>query len=63
MNALEVSSDLGVEAWDVCVKLREAGVLAKPTHDTIIRFAPPLVMTEEQLKECLGIIVSVLESL
>lgn len=63
LNALEVSSDLGVEAWDVCVKLREAGVLAKPTHDTIIRFAPPLVMTEDQLKECLGIIVSVLESL
>ena len=63
LNALEVHPDRGVEAWDVCVKLKEAGVLAKPTHDTIIRFAPPLVMTEEQLKECLQIIVSVLEGL
>lgn len=63
LNALEVVEGQGVEAWDVCVKLKDAGVLAKPTHDTIIRFAPPLVITEEQLKECLEIIVSVLESM
>lgn len=63
LNALEVTGSHGVEAWDVCLKLKDAGVLAKPTHDTIIRFAPPLVITEEQLKECLEIIVSVLESM
>jgi len=45
-------------AWDICVKLMENGLLAKPTHGNIIRFAPPLVMTEEQLMECIAIIKS-----
>ncbi len=43
-------------AWDLCVALKENGLLAKPTHGNIIRFAPPLVMTEEQLMECVDII-------
>lgn len=43
-------------AWDLCVQLKENGLLAKPTHGNIIRFAPPLVMTEEQLMDCVGII-------
>lgn len=43
-------------AWDICVKLADNGLLAKPTHGNIIRFAPPLVMTEEQLNECCDII-------
>lgn len=43
-------------AWDLCVALKNNGLLAKPTHGNIIRFAPPLVMTEEQLMECLAII-------
>ncbi len=43
-------------AWDICMKLRDNGLLAKPTHGNIIRFAPPLVMTEEQLKDCISII-------
>jgi len=43
-------------AWDICVKLSENGLLAKPTHGNIIRFAPPLVMTEEQIHECCDII-------
>ncbi len=43
-------------AWDICVKMKENGLLAKPTHGNIIRFAPPLVMTEEQLHECCDII-------
>ncbi|WP_421874817.1 ornithine--oxo-acid transaminase [Marinoscillum sp.] len=43
-------------AWNICVKLSENGLLAKPTHGNIIRFAPPLVMTEEQLHECCDII-------
>jgi ornithine--oxo-acid transaminase len=46
----------GKTAWDVCVKLKENGLLAKPTHGDIIRFAPPLVITEEQLEECCKII-------
>lgn len=43
-------------AWDICMKLAENGLLAKPTHGNIIRFAPPLVMTEDQLMECVAII-------
>lgn len=45
-------------AWNICLKLKENGLLAKPTHGNIIRFAPPLVMTEEQLMECVSIIRS-----
>lgn len=47
-------------AWDICVRLAENGLLAKPTHGNIIRFAPPLVITEEQLHECCDIIEGVL---
>jgi ornithine--oxo-acid transaminase len=43
-------------AWDICMKLKENGLLAKPTHGNIIRFAPPLVMNESQLMECIAII-------
>ncbi len=43
-------------AWDICIKLRDNGLLAKPTHGNIIRFAPPLVMNEEQLMNCIAII-------
>ncbi len=43
-------------AWNFCIKLRDNGLLAKPTHGNIIRFAPPLVMTEEELMECVAII-------
>ena len=43
-------------AWDICMKLRDNGLLAKPTHGNIIRFAPPLVMNEEQLRDCISII-------
>lgn len=43
-------------AWEICLALKENGLLAKPTHGNIIRFAPPLVMTEEELEECVGII-------
>jgi len=47
-------------AWNICLKLRDNGLLAKPTQGNIIRFAPPLVMTEDQLYECLDIITSTL---
>jgi ornithine--oxo-acid transaminase len=43
-------------AWNICLKLKENGLLAKPTHGNIIRFAPPLVISEEQLMECVNII-------
>ena len=47
-------------AWNICLKLRDNGLLAKPTQGNIIRFAPPLVMTEDQLNECIEIITSTL---
>jgi ornithine--oxo-acid transaminase len=43
-------------AWNICVQMKENGLLAKPTHGNIIRFAPPLVMTEDELMECVSII-------
>lgn len=47
-------------AWNICMRLRDNGLLAKPTHGNIIRFAPPLVMTEAELRECVAIIVKTL---
>jgi ornithine--oxo-acid transaminase len=48
-------------AWNICIALRDNGLLAKPTHGNIIRFAPPLVMTKEQLLECVAIITNTLK--
>ena len=48
-------------AWNICVRLAENGLLAKPTHGNIIRFAPPLVMTEEELRACVAIIIGTLK--
>lgn len=48
-------------AWDICVRLKENGLLAKPTHGNIIRFAPPLVMTEKELMECVNIIKNTIQ--
>ncbi|MFY0600411.1 MAG: ornithine--oxo-acid transaminase [Cyclobacteriaceae bacterium] len=57
LNAVVINDDeTSSTAWDICMKLRDNGLLAKPTHGNIIRFAPPLVMTEEQLHECCDII-------
>lgn len=56
LNAVEIDHSAGADAWDVCLRLKDNGLLAKPTHDTIIRLAPPLVITEEQLMESLAII-------
>ena len=57
LNAVVINDHPGSStAWNICVKLSENGLLAKPTHGNIIRFAPPLVMTEEQLHECCDII-------
>jgi len=57
LNAIVVNdSEDSSTAWDMCVKLKDNGMLAKPTHGNIIRFAPPLVMTKEQLLDCVSII-------
>ncbi len=56
LNAVIIKPTNGKEAWDVCVKMKDLGVLAKPTHGHIIRFAPPLVITEEELLQAVAII-------
>ncbi len=56
LNAIVIKPKNGNEAWDVCLRLRDNGLLAKPTHGDIIRFAPPLVISELQLIECINII-------
>ena len=56
LNAIVIKPKNGKEAWDVCLKMKELGVLAKPTHQHIIRFAPPLVITKQQLLEAIELI-------
>lgn len=56
LNAVVIEPHNGKEAWDVCLKMAENGLIAKPTHQHIIRFAPPLVITEEELREAIEII-------
>ena len=56
LNAIVIKPFNGKTAWDVCLQMRDNGLLAKPTHDHIIRFAPPLVITEEQIHEAVEII-------
>ena len=62
LNAIVINEDEESEtAWNICIALKENGLLAKPTHGNIIRFAPPLVMTRGQLLECVGIIIKTLK--
>jgi ornithine--oxo-acid transaminase len=56
LNAVVIKPKNGKTAWDVCVAMKENGVLAKPTHGHIIRFAPPLTITEAQLREAISLI-------
>jgi ornithine--oxo-acid transaminase len=56
LNAIVIKPFKGKTAWDVCLKMRDNGLLAKPTHDHIIRFAPPLVINEAQIHEAVEII-------
>jgi ornithine--oxo-acid transaminase len=62
LNAIVIAPTNGNDAWDVCLALKDNGLLAKPTHGDIIRFAPPLVITAEQMDECVEIIKSTLEA-
>lgn len=59
-NAIVIKEKEGKTAWDVCLQFAEKGLLAKPTHGDIIRFAPPLVITKEQLMDCVRIIREVI---
>ncbi|MGC1390569.1 MAG: ornithine--oxo-acid transaminase [Bacteroidales bacterium] len=56
LNAVVIKPKNGKEAWDVCLAMKDKGLIAKPTHNHIIRFAPPLVITEKQLMEAIGLI-------
>ena len=56
LNAVVIKPKNGKTAWDVCLALKENGLIAKPTHGHIIRFAPPLVITEQELREAIKII-------
>lgn len=61
LNAIVINdTEDSSTAWDICVAMKDAGLLAKPTHGNIIRFAPPLVMDEEQLSDCIRIITETL---
>ncbi|MBO0331735.1 ornithine--oxo-acid transaminase [[Muricauda] lutisoli] len=62
LNAIVINdTEESSTAWDICMALKENGLLAKPTHGNIIRFAPPLVMNREQLMDCVSIIIKTLK--
>ena len=62
LNSVVINDDEDSDtAWNICMALRDNGLLAKPTHGNIIRFAPPLVINEEQLLDCVGIITKTLK--
>lgn len=62
LDAIVIDETMGASAYDICMRLRDNGLLAKPTQRNVIRFAPPLVMTETQLRECAGIIIDTIKS-
>ena len=62
LNAIVIKDDENSDiAWNICLKMAEKGLLAKPTHGNIIRFAPPLIINEDQLANCIEIIISSLK--
>jgi ornithine--oxo-acid transaminase len=62
LNAIVINDNEGSDiAWNICLNMAEKGLLAKPTHGNIIRFAPPLIINEEQLNNCVDIIISSLK--
>lgn len=63
LNAIVIDHANPEAAWDLCITLKEKGLLAKPTHGDKIRFAPPLLITADQIKECVTIIKEALETL
>lgn len=63
LNAIVIKPHNGKKAWDLCLMMAENGLLAKPTHEHIIRFAPPLVITEKELRQAIEIIRRSIQSL
>lgn len=63
LNAVVIKPTKGISAWDVCVAMKENGLIAKPTHEHIIRFAPPLVITEEEIMQSVEIIRNTIKQL
>jgi ornithine--oxo-acid transaminase len=63
LNAVVIKPTKGIKAWDVCLAMKENGLIAKPTHEHIIRFAPPLVINEAQLMEAVAIIAKTIDQL
>jgi len=62
LNAIVIDPAFPVSAWNICMEFSKNGLLAKPTHDNIIRLAPPLTITKDQLMECIGIIKKTFET-
>lgn len=56
LNAIQINPHEGKKAWDLCLLMKENGILAKPTHEHTIRFTPPLIITEQQMREAIGLI-------
>lgn len=56
LNAIQIKTYEGKKAWDLCLLMKENGILAKPTHEHTIRFTPPLIITEAQMREAIGLI-------
>ncbi|QQS50793.1 MAG: ornithine--oxo-acid transaminase [Bacteroidota bacterium] len=63
LNAVVIKPTNGVKAWDVCLKMKDNGLIAKPTHEHIIRFAPPLVINEKQLRQAIAIIAKTIDEM
>ena len=61
LNAIVINESETVNAYDICLKLRDNGLLAKPTHGNIIRLAPPLIINDSQMSQCLDIMVNTIK--
>ncbi len=62
LNAIEIKKTSSISAWEICMLLKNKGLLAKPTHGNIIRFAPPLIINKKEMLECTSIITDVFKS-
>jgi ornithine--oxo-acid transaminase len=56
LNAVQIRPSKGKKAWDLCIKMKDNGILAKPTHEHTIRFTPPLIINETQMMEAIDLI-------
>ena len=63
LNAIEIKKTSSISAWEICMLLKNKGLLAKPTHGNIIRFAPPLIINKKEILECTSIITNVFKSI